>query len=239
MSRRRKAVDNGRQAGFTLLEVILSMMYVAIISAVTYSVLIATLDYKDQVEKASLLNKVGQSILKVISKDLEGLYTLDVGNPFEGIDDDTQDYLNFTSTVSSYPNEEGVSSNLIEVGYRLQPNEVHDGLYILLRRESYHIEHNPLKGGKLYEVYDQVKQFNLQYYDGTDWVDTWKHEDMNSIPLAVKVEFVIRARTGEFEEEVREEEERNEDKEEIQQEGYFSAVITIPIATRPQETTTP
>lgn len=227
------------QAGFTLIEVILSMTLVAAISAVTYSVLIATLEYKDKVEKGSLLNKVGQSILKMISKDIEGLYTRDIANPFEGIDDGTQDYMNFTSTVSSYPNEEGVNSNLIEVGYRVVPSDVHDDLFILVRRESYNIEFDPLKGGNIYEVYDQVKQFNLKYYDGTEWVDTWRYEDMNSVPLAVKIEFIVRARTGEFEEEAVEEEERDEGKEEIEQEGYFSAIVTVPVAVRPEQTTTP
>lgn len=228
-----------RQNGFTLVEVMLSLVLVAVISATTYSLLIFTLEAKERVEKGSLLNKVGQSILKMISRDLEGLYTRDIDKPFEGIDDGTHDYMNFTSTVSSYPDEEGVSSNLIEVGYRLEPSETHDDLFVLLRRESYKIEYDPLKGGKLYEVYDQVKQFNLQYFDGTDWVDTWKYEDMEFVPLAVKVEFVIRARTGEFEGEVRKEEERNEDLEENRQEGYFSAIVAIPVAVPPPESTTP
>jgi len=223
------------KTGFTLIEVMLSLTLVAVISATTYSVLIATLEAKERVEKASLLNKVGQSILKMISKDLEGMYTKDIDKPFEGIDDGTQDYLNFTSTAASYPNEEGVSSNLTEVGYRLEPSETQSGLFVLLRRESYKIEYDPLKGGRVYEIYDQVKQFNLQYFDGTDWVDTWIYEEMQFVPLAIKVEFIIRARAGEFEEEVRNEEERNEDLEEHKQEGYFSAIITIPVAVPPEQ----
>ena len=227
------------EKGFTLIEVILSLTLVAAISAVTYSILIFTLEAKERVEKGSLLNKIGQSILKMISRDLEGLYTRGVDNPFEGIDNDKQDYMNFTSTVSSYPDEEGVSSNLIEVGYRVEPSQTQDDLFVLLRRESYHIEYNPLIGGRIYEIYDQVKQFNLKYYDGTDWVDTWKFEDMKSVPLAVKVEFVIRLRAGEFEGETEAEEERNEQKEETKQEGYFSTIVTIPVATPPEQATTP
>jgi type II secretion system protein J len=231
--------DRQTQAGFTLIEIMMSMVYVAIISATTYGLLIYTLEVKQTVEKSALLNKVGQSILKIISKDIEGLYTLNIDNPFEGIDDGTQDYMNFTSTTSSFPNEEGVSSNLTEVGYRLEPNDMYDDMFVLLRRESYHIEHDPLKGGNLYEVYNQVKQFNLQYYDGTDWVDTWKYVDMQAVPLAVKVEFTIRARTGELESEIEEEEKLDEGKEESEQEGYFSAIITIPIATPIEESPTP
>ncbi len=219
--------------GFTLLEVIMCLVLVAIISATTYTILIFTLQQKERVQKSTLLNKVGQGIIKMISKDLEGLYTLDVKNPFEGVDNETQDCMNFTSTASSLPNEEGVSSNLVEVGYKVIPSDEHDGLFVLLRRESYHIEHNPLKGGNLYEVYDQVKQFNLQYYDGEEWVDSWNYEETQSVPLAVKVEFTIRARTGEFEAEVAEEEKRNEDKDPEKQEGYFSAIITIPVVAPP------
>ena len=224
-------MDNKPQKGFTLLEVIMCLVLVAIISATTYSVLIFTLENKEKVEKRSLQNKVGQAILKLVSRDLEGLYTLNVDNPFEGVDDGTHDSINFTSTVSSMPDEEGVSSNLIEVGYKLVPNEAEgkEDLYILLRRESYSIEKNPLKGGNFYEVYDQVKDFNLQYYDGEEWYDSWSYSEMKSIPLAVKVEFVIRTRTGESEDEIAREEERNEDKEYEKQEGYFSAIVTIPV----------
>ena len=116
------------QAGFTLIEVVLCMVLVAIISATTYSVLIFTLEAKERVEKNALVNKIGQGILKVIARDLESLYTQNVDNPFEGIDDGTHDYVDFTSAASSYPNEEGVSANLIEVGYRLEPNPNDRGL---------------------------------------------------------------------------------------------------------------
>lgn len=223
------------QTGFTLIEVVLCMVLVAIISATTYSVLIFTLEAKERVERNALVNKIGQGILKVITRDFEGLYIQNVDNPFEGIDDSTKDYVDFTSTASSYPNEEGVSSNLIEVGYRLEQNTIDEegDLYILLRRESYGIELNPLKGGQLYELYDQVKQFNLQYYDGKEWVDTWKFADMKAVPLAVKVEFLIRVRTGEFSEEAADYEEREGSKEIEEQEGYFSTIITIPVATPP------
>ena len=222
-----------RQAGFTLIEVILCMVLVAIISATTYSVLIFTLEAKARVERHALVNKIGQGILKVMARDFEGLYIQNVANPFEGVDDGTTDYVDFTSTATSYPNENGVSSNLIEVGYRLEQsqNDEEGDLYVLLRRESYGIEYDPLKGGQLYELYDQVKQFNLQYYDGTEWVDTWKYEDMKAVPLAVKVEFLIRIRTGEFSEEAAQEEEREGSKEVEEQEGYFSTIITIPVAT--------
>ncbi len=232
------AVERGR-AGFTLIEVVLCMVLVAIISATTYSILIFTLEAKERVERNALVNKIGQGILKVIARDFEGLYTQNVDNPFEGIDDGTEDYVNFTSTASSYPNEDGISSNLIEVGYRLEQsqNDEEGDLFVLLRRESYGIELNPLKGGRLYELYDQVKQFNLQYYDGKEWVDTWKFEDMKSVPLAVKVDFLIRVRTGEFSEEAVKEEEKEAGKEVEEQEGFFSTIITIPVATPPPEET--
>jgi hypothetical protein len=214
------------------------MMLVAIISATTYTILIFTLESKETTERQALLNKIGQSILKTIMRDLEGMYTLNVDNPFEGIDDGTLDYMNFTSTANSYPNEEGVSSNLIEVGYKLVESDVYTGLYVLLRRESYNIEHDPTKGGNMYEIYDQVRQFNLKYYDGKDWVDTWKYTEMKAVPLAVKVEFIIKARTGEYADELEKEEKSEEGKEDSEQEGYFSAIVTIPIA-KPLEPTTP
>lgn len=226
-------MDKRKQHGFTLIEVLVCLTLLAEIAALTYPLLIYTLDAKERVEKHALLNKVGQAILKMVSTDLEGLYTRNVDVPFEGVDDGTQDCMNFTSAADSLPNEEGVRSNLIEVGYKLISSETHSDLFVLLRRESYHIEHDPLKGGQFYEVYDQVKQFNLTYYDGKEWVDTWDYAEMRAIPIAVKVEFIIRARTGEYSEEVAQEEERNEDKPEEEQEGYFSAVVSIPVATPP------
>ncbi|MFH1423002.1 MAG: type II secretion system protein, partial [Planctomycetota bacterium] len=163
--------------GFTLLEVTLTLVIIGYIIACIYPCLLFTMDAKERVEKISGVSKVGQAILRQISHDLEGCYTLNVSNALEGVDDGTTDSINFLSTVESAPNEEGIRSNITEVGYRVKPNEdIHD-CYVLLRRESFFTEGDPLKGGTLSEVYDRVKFFNLKYNNGEEWLDNWSFSE--------------------------------------------------------------
>jgi type II secretion system protein J len=208
------------KSGFTLLEVILTLVMLGYIVSCIYPCLIYTIDAKDRVESMSAVNKVGQAIIRQITHDLEGCYTHGILNPFEGVDDGTQDGINFVTTVESAPDENGVRSNITEVGYRVVPNEQDPGYYVLLRREGFSVKGDPLKGGTLSELFDRVKVFNLTYHDGTGWVDGWNYEEQESFPLAVKIEFVIKV-----ERETLEEEKATEMQN---QEGYFYAIVTLP-----------
>jgi len=209
-------------SGFTLLEVILTLVILGYIISCIYPCLIFTIDAKNRVEKMSALNKVGQAIIRQVSHDLEGFYAPTEGNPFEGIDDATADSLNFVSTVESAPDQNGVRSNITEVGYRVEQNEQEPDFYVLLRREGFFVSGDPLKGGSLSEVYDRVKRFNLKYYDGTDWVDGWNCQEKGGPPVAVKIEFVVKLEKEPPEAKTQEPEMENE-------EGYFSAIVTLPV----------
>lgn len=225
--RRREAVTlEGRvkvqvNSGFTLVEVILTLAILGYVVSCIYPCLIYTIEVKDRVESMSALNKVGQAIIRQITHDLEGCYNIQ--NPqvkdFEGIENGEADSINFVTTVESAPDENGVRSDITEVGYRLEPNEQDPDYYVLLRREGFSVSGDPLKGGTLSEVFDRVKSFNLTYHDGEDWVDGWS----GGLPLAVKIEFIVK-----IERELSESEKEEEGVEMEKQEGYFSAIITLP-----------
>jgi prepilin-type N-terminal cleavage/methylation domain-containing protein len=212
-------------SGFTLIEVILTLVMLGYIVSCIYPCLIYTIDAKDRVESMSAVNKVGQAIIRQITHDLEGCYTpLGLQNPFEGIDNGTADSINFVTTVESAPDENGVRSNITEVGYRVEVNEQDPDYYVLLRREGFFVKDDPLKGGTLSEVYDRVRSFNLTYYDGENgWVDSWNCEEQEGPPLAVKIEFVVKV-----ERETLGSEKEEEETELQKQEGYFSAIVTLP-----------
>lgn len=221
-------VEARPDSGFTLIEVILTLSLIGYVALCVYSCLIYTIDAKDRVESMSALNKVGQAIIRQITHDLEGCYTSDSPEQrdwFEGVDDTEGDSINFVTTVESAPDENGVRSNITEVGYRVEPNEEADGYYVLLRREGFFVDEDPLKGGTLSEVFDRVKSFNLTYYDkdNNEWVDSWSYQEKRGLPLAVKIEFVIK-----IEREIAESEKEESETEMEKQEGYFSAIVTLP-----------
>jgi type II secretion system protein J len=208
------------------MEVLLAVTIVAFISAISYGIVLHTIESKDRVERYRSVASVGLSVIEKMRFDLEHLYIGNISDPFAGVDNQTTDRLDFVCTAPSFPDENGKRTHLIEVGYQLKENADKAGYYLLLRRESRKVEGSPLQGGVLRVLYDKVKSLNFKYYDGTDWYDSWSYKDQKSLPRAIKIELIIGV------EQVPSEEEREVLPEETMQikDGYFSTIISVPLA---------
>ncbi|MCX7703886.1 MAG: GspJ family type II secretion system protein [Planctomycetota bacterium] len=219
--------------GFTLMEIMLAVTIVAFICAISYGIVLHTLENKERAERYKAVATVGLSVVERIRRDLEHLYIGNIADPFAGTDNRTADKIDFVCTSPSFPDENGKRTHLIEVGYQLKENETALGYYLLLRRESRTVEGNPLQGGVLRVLYDKVKSLNFKYYDGTDWYDSWSYKEQKGLPRAVKIELIIGV------EQTPSEEEQEIPPEETMQikDGYFSTIIAMPLSEehRPQK----
>lgn len=196
---RRQKAD---MSGFTLIEIMLTIALVTIIMAIFYGILHSTMEAEQIIIDTIESSEIGPTILNVIKQDLEGAF---LPKPdveyFIGQDKKTMggdgDRLDFVSETIAYgkENKEQEEAKLIsvnEIGYQVKENEKDAGLYILYRREQFYIDDKPLTGGTLQELYDRVKSFNLEYYDGEKWVLEWNNtKNGNILPQAVKIELVI------------------------------------------------
>ncbi len=198
---RRSAVrDPGSAGGFTLLEILLAVVVLTLLLSGVYAVLLGTLRAVERVEYVTQRAEIGPGILRVVARDFE--HAVMPGGAAPGaFRSKSQNYggfsldqVDFVANVPALgPLEGGIDagpprpSPMNEVGYRLEPNPFAPGLFKLYRRESWFVEGDPLAGGMLYEVYDRVRSFSLEYFDGKEWKEEWSSGDAGGLPMAVRI----------------------------------------------------
>jgi type II secretion system protein J len=191
--------SHGRGKGFTLLELMLAITLVATIMVVLYMVLHSTLAVSSSVQEVIARSEIGPAILNIIRRDLEGAFLPDDKKEYfvgqDKILSANADRIDFVTMALSYdrltddPQEKPRWIPIVESGYQLRLNQQNASYMVLYRREDPFIDEEPLKGGKLVELYDRITNFNLQYYDGQQWVDEWNNLKQNKgLPHAVKIE---------------------------------------------------
>lgn len=189
-------------AGFTLIEILVTVVILALLLSAVYLVLMGTIRAVERVEYITQRAEIGPGILQMVARDFEhavmpgGRATSAFKGVSQGYVGFATDRVDFVSNVpamgvddrrAANPDEPPRPAPMNEVGYRLEPNAYASGLYKLFRREDYFIDGEPLRGGMLYEVYDRVHSFSLEYYDGRRWLRDWDSSGAGALPIAVRI----------------------------------------------------
>lgn len=188
-----------RRRGFTLIELMLAVLILAIMMAIIYGVVVSTVNAARRVEEITAASEIGPAILTQIRIDLEsaflpkeGEFFLASKRPGPG---GSRDRIDFISGVMAYGSQDGVEDarfhSANEVGYQVLDARKEPNVGILYRREDYFINSDPLKGGKLTEIYDRVRSFSLRFYDGDTWRNDWSSKAQKGLPQAVEIEVRI------------------------------------------------
>jgi type II secretion system protein J len=200
--------------GFTLLEILLTMVVLALLLSGVYAVLVGTIQAVERVEYVTQRSEIGPGILRIVARDFEHA-VMPGGRPAgaflgknQGYGAFSTDRVDFVANVPTLGPFEALGgkggapprpSPMNEVGYRLMPNPFAPGLFRLFRRESYYVDEDPLSGGMLFEVYDRVRSFQLEYFDGKEWRPQWSSLEMGGMPVAVRVGMTIEVGTPDAE----------------------------------------
>ena len=189
--------------GFTILELMLTIGLVALIMSIVYGILRSTVQSVNKIEQTMQGVDVGPAILAQIREDLEGVILLDPEvEQFLGQDKQEsvgdRDRIDFLTTTLAYDREDEDSEmkffGLNEVGYQVKANPDEGSLGILYRRLDPFVDEDPLRGGKLVELYDRVVNFNIEYVEDPekDPVEKWSSEENEGeLPRAFIVELEI------------------------------------------------
>jgi general secretion pathway protein J len=188
-----------KSEGFTLVELMLAILILAIMMSIVYGVVVSTVTAARRVEEITAASELGPAILTQIRSDLEsaflpkdGEFFVGVKRPGAGSDRDRVDFISGTLAYGSENDvEEPRFHSINEVGYQVLTSPKDPGMGVLYRREDYFIDNEPLKGGHLIEMYDRVKSFSLRYYDGKDWRTDWSSKAQKGLPKAVEIELKI------------------------------------------------
>ncbi len=192
-------------SGFTLLEVLVSILIVSLVMTATYGVLFTTLNARDTIEKENLEKKIGPAILDRIESDLSSAWCWNIhqNDVFFGesriISGERGDYFHFISTQnSSHTIEQDgrpVRSDLTEVSYLLRQNPINPEKLQLWRRQDFHVDDKIAEGG-LYElIYERIISFRITYFadlhEDAERLEEWNAAKRGRFPAAIEILLVM------------------------------------------------
>ena len=195
-----------RQAGFTLVEVLITLLIMSGIMVALTEILTAARTARDTVHNVLETQTAGPAILDLIERDLRGIMTYDTTRVQQlriknrvvmGFDADSIDFVtNSDSMVLHQLEDRFVRSDLNEVGYRVRPSPLNDQFLEIYRRESFGVDDEPFEGGTYQFLHERVKSFDIQVFrkDGPDEepVDHWNTEEgSDDIGLPARIEITL------------------------------------------------
>ena len=191
----------GGEGGFTLVEIMLAMLLTGIVMALVSGVVLTTIQAQQRIEQVTRATEIGPAIMSQIRADLDGSFLPRkaeegfVGINRQGSGGD-RDRIDFIATTIAFGSEEQSMAprfhSVNELGYQVRENPNDTGVGILYRREDYFIDQDPMRGGRLIELYERVTHFDVRYWDGETWVEEWNNRDTEgTLPRAVRVELKI------------------------------------------------
>lgn len=194
------------RAGFTLVEVLITLMIMSGIMVALTEILTAARNARDTVHNVLETQTAGPAILDLVDRDLQGLVTYDTTRALQlrvknrvvmGFDADSLDFVSSSDSLVLHELEDRfVRADINEVGYRLRPSPENDQFLEIYRRESFGVDEEPFDGGNFQYLHDRVKGFDIQLYrkDGPEEepVDQWNAESgSEDIGLPARIEITL------------------------------------------------
>ncbi len=206
--------SSGRQSGFTLLELVISVALLSMIMALMYQSLGQTIEKRNLVQDELKGPKVANAILAQIFKDFRYIYYGGLAGDggfrgkairASGMDADRVAFITARRTRTVGTEDDGRrgdddrESPLTEVGYACRPHPEHAQWLELWRREDYFVDSKPTEGGFYSLVYDKIRNFRLRFYprpeEATEkqGLEEWDSATKKGIPYAIllKIEFDV------------------------------------------------
>ena len=123
---------------------------------------------------------------------------------FLGTDGGASDRIDFTSFSHQRLLRNVHESDQNELSYFLGRDPDRSDKYDLLRREQREIDENPVKGGVVNVLCEDVTLFDVQYLEPTQdtWLDAWDSTQVsnqyqyNRLPLQVRIRLVLKGGIG-------------------------------------------
>jgi general secretion pathway protein J len=191
--------------GMTMIEVIVAVGVLAMVAVLMHGVIDSlSRGKKGEALRAERAHE-GREALQRIVRDLSAAYlSMHVpANPalitgktaFVGRNSNHR--IDFTAFAHLRTDRDAHESDQAEVGYFLSRNPDAQDKRDLVRREQTPIDFDPLKGGILSVVAEDVDSFDVRFLDPATglWVDTWDSMQVsgqpNRLPLEVEVKLVL------------------------------------------------
>lgn len=163
---------------FTLVELVVSAALMAVVLGAAYACMQAGFSTRKTIEPRSDRFQAARVALGLLTADLRSACALHKGPEFLGSTGgeggSASGRLDF-ATHHFTPRQEG-EGDYATVGWFVESDPA-TGEPVLWRRRNPAFTPDPLSGGRREEILRGVEGFDLEYYDGWDWFDTWGDPD--------------------------------------------------------------
>ena len=206
-SREARSGSAALRSGFTLVEVLLTLVIMSGIMVSMAQILTAARTSRDTIHNIEETQNAGPAILDLIERDLRGMFTYAVTRQSQmrvknrvvlGFDADSIDFVSTTdSLVFHLEDDRFLRADANEIGYRLRPAPGSADQFLeIYRRESYGVDDDPFEGGDYLYLHDRVKGFDIQCFakDGPDEqpLEEWNTQrNTDSIGLPARIEITL------------------------------------------------
>jgi type II secretion system protein J len=183
--------------GFTLLELLIAMMMMAIIAASLYTSMSIGFRARESAEKVVEKGRSVEIAVELIKGMLASAMDPDgvLAGEFKGEDESGDsgydaDILTFY-TADHNPGEDELASDIEKVELSVSTREDTEEKVIVRKVTTNLLSPETLDPDE--EILcPNVRSMNLEYYDGSDWQDEWdSSENDNALPKAVKITIVL------------------------------------------------
>jgi type II secretion system protein J len=188
-----------RSSGFTLVEVLVAStigVFIAMVAAGAIRTMTASNDAVDQNINAAAEVRFAAGML---ARDLQNFYRNDtiantkfIGTLEQSTGDMSTSYLVFYTVSRIKARADQPEGDIYEVEYYLAQEEERS---MLMRRAWPNPSKDLEPGGMLTVIAEDIEVFDVQYFDGEQWVYEWP-EDMQSIPQLIMVTLTAKSPTG-------------------------------------------
>jgi len=200
---------NARRAGFTLVEVLVTLLIMTGIMITITTILNVARTSRDTIHNIQEQQLAGPAILQRLEEDLRGLFLYDrdprhvlllQNRMLSGLEADTLNFVTQTDGLMPYRENSGQDfrrADVNEVGYVLRPSPTSDEFLELYRREDPGVDDKPFQGGKFALLHDRVKGITIRAYseDGpdADELESWGGEtdEFVGVPARLEIELTL------------------------------------------------
>jgi len=208
MERSSNMIRAGRRAGFTLVEIMVTILIMSGLLVAMSQILTSARRVRDNIHNMQENQLAGPAILDLIERDLRGILIYNRpanallrvrDRSLGGSDADSLDFV--TSDNARLLTEDGqrfVRADYNEVGYRLKPNPDDDEFLMIYRREGFGVDDHigeSFDEGRYSFLHDRVQGFSIIAYaeDGpdADEYDSWNSGDDEETGLPTRLEIEL------------------------------------------------